>query len=157
MPRQQWLFVVLMACVVVGLMAFQVVAPHYYQRSEHTEQTRPQPNQQVGESKSPLSNITLTDIATLALAAATFTLCFFTYRSVKVAESALTVLERAYVFPSVIDLDQISPELRFRIRMRSMGRTPAIMTTARTPHYSHTTARYRAASERDGCDIKYLI
>lgn len=52
-------------------------------------------------------------------------------RSVQVAERNFSELERAYVFPSARDVFGFGNDhprnLRFRVRMRSLGRTPAII------------------------------
>lgn len=51
--------------------------------------------------------------------------------SIKIAERTLTELERAYIFPSVADVvwvpNESPPTFRFRIKMNSFGRTPAIV------------------------------
>lgn len=47
----------------------------------------------------------------------------------KIAERALIDLERAHIFPSIVDVhtNDIRGPLVFRVRMRSMGRSPAII------------------------------
>jgi hypothetical protein len=80
-----------------------------------------------GFTNDPVARATLLLTGVTAiLAVSTIGLWITTSRSVKIAERALTELERAYVFPSITDIH--GPEaVSFRIRLRSLGRTPAII------------------------------
>jgi hypothetical protein len=137
MPRRQWLFIVIMASIIVGISIAERLSPpatppSYSESGKKTEtKTASKRDQETIWDRfaaDPVALATLAvALATGILAASTLGLWRLTRRSVIVAEQSLTVLERAYVFPSVVDFDWISSRFQFRIRLRSLGRTPAII------------------------------
>jgi hypothetical protein len=111
-----------------------IAPPRYTERDDKPETKRGSGDNQAGESKLLWDGVTLLDIFTLALAGSTFGLWLVTRRSVKLAERALTELERPYLV-----VDATRPGIAIGVMGYSLdsegtewtainyGRTPALL------------------------------
>jgi hypothetical protein len=104
----------------------------YAQHNNQAQTERGNPNNQGGESKPLFAGITLLDMATLILAGSTVGLWIVTGRSVRIAERALTEVERPYVFvfnvrwETAPELNRIPrPDIIFNVA--NYGKTPAVI------------------------------
>jgi hypothetical protein len=113
-----------------GYLSKPTSPPRYTQRDYETKTERANPDNQSAESKPLFVGVTLLDIATLILAGSTVGLWIVTGRSVRIAERALTEVERPYVF--VVGVEHPIVELRergygVRCAIGNFGRTPAVI------------------------------